>query len=172
MGYPAFTFRRSLWKKRGGVDASLRIASDVEFLCWLCLQGNALVLLRPGYARRDHAANLSTSPFSKPDCVLDWHSILTRYIPRCSALQADEAELRRLRGSYRFAGYWMKQAGRYRIAAKIMLLDLRVWGLNGFALAQLAKIIPHMLLTGLTGTGRGGPYQGLGPAEPAARAGC
>ena len=36
VGCPGFMFRRKLWAAKGGVCELLKIASDVELLCWIC----------------------------------------------------------------------------------------------------------------------------------------
>jgi glycosyltransferase involved in cell wall biosynthesis len=58
-GYPAFLFRKESWKKKGGLDESLQIASDYEFLFWLCREGGAYFFDEAHYKRRIHDRNLS-----------------------------------------------------------------------------------------------------------------
>src|SRR5262249_27337093 len=58
MGYPAVVFRRADWRRKGGLDESLTIASDYEFFCWLCLQADVAFIDEVHYLRRQHAANL------------------------------------------------------------------------------------------------------------------
>lgn len=58
-GFPGFMFRRRDWKARGGLDASFRIAGDLDFLCWLCGRGSVAYLPRVVYRRREHGGNLT-----------------------------------------------------------------------------------------------------------------
>lgn len=58
-GYPGFSFRRSDWREKGGVDESLRIASDYELLLWLADRGPAALTPSVGYWRRFHDGNLT-----------------------------------------------------------------------------------------------------------------
>lgn len=149
MGYPAFTFRRADWERRGGVDESLRIASDYDLLCWLCLQGDALIITRPGYLRREHSENLS-SQSCRPVGILEQFHVVSRYVRRCATLRIDGPDRRQLREDFKFYSYWMKRSGHYRIATAILMIDLRVWGVNRFALSQLSKMMPYMLFNRLT----------------------
>jgi glycosyltransferase involved in cell wall biosynthesis len=157
-GYPAFTFRRSDWMRRSGVDATLRIASDYEFLCWLCLQGDAVFMPQPGYLRREHQQNLSRINKYVVDGFLDRFRVLTRYIPRCPALRGRVADRNYLQNEYATFAYWVKRAGFYGASAKLNLLALRVWGINSFALTELAKTVPQMMIGHLTGIGRDEPF--------------
>lgn len=58
-GYPGFVFRKAAWEEKGGVDESLRIAGDMEFLMWMARHGNAALIPEVGYLRRVHEANVS-----------------------------------------------------------------------------------------------------------------
>ena len=58
VGYPGFMFRRRLWAAKGGVCESLKIASDVEFLCWICSRCPIGLIAEMGYVRREHDANV------------------------------------------------------------------------------------------------------------------
>jgi hypothetical protein len=59
VGYPGFVFRRESWVRKGGVDESVRIASDYDLLCWLCTQGPVGCINRPLFRKRVHGGNLS-----------------------------------------------------------------------------------------------------------------
>ncbi len=59
VGYPSFTFRKDIWEKLGGVDETLRIVGDFDFVSRVTECGP--VLLHPDivYARGTHDSNLS-----------------------------------------------------------------------------------------------------------------
>jgi glycosyltransferase involved in cell wall biosynthesis len=61
VGYPGFMFRRVHWQEKGGLDESLRIASDYDLLCWLGLRGPVIFLPEKLYLRRMHENNLSAA---------------------------------------------------------------------------------------------------------------
>lgn len=63
-GFPAFMFRRSMAEARGGFDESFRIAADYDFLCWLCMQGNAAYLPEIAYLKRFHTRNLCNARYT------------------------------------------------------------------------------------------------------------
>ncbi|MGH9199069.1 MAG: glycosyltransferase family 2 protein, partial [Acidimicrobiia bacterium] len=58
-GYPGFVFRRGDWRQRGGLDEQLKIASDYDFLCWLCIQGRVGLFPKVHYIYREHQSNLT-----------------------------------------------------------------------------------------------------------------
>lgn len=58
-GFPGFIFRRKDWLRKGGLDESLRIGSDYDFLCWLSGQGPVGFFAEIFYLRREHGKNLS-----------------------------------------------------------------------------------------------------------------
>ena len=83
MGYPAFTFRRSDWNRNGGADTSLRIGSDYDVPCRLCLIGDAVFLPVVHYRRRQHDGNMCRNVAAM---YLDIFRVRSRYIPRCRSL--------------------------------------------------------------------------------------
>jgi len=106
-GYPGFMFRRSACENIGGVDESLRIASDHEFLCWLCRTGDLAVLPRVHYLRRMHDQNL-TRMRSARIAVEEEYYILEKALTAEPSLweQIDQLGMHRQLGELAFcAGY-------------------------------------------------------------------
>jgi hypothetical protein len=148
LGYPAFTFRQSTLRRRGGVETRLRIASDYDTLCWLSLQGDAAVFSEVGYLRREHAQNMTRDRVAM---FLDILKVRARYVKHSRVLRADMAAADALRGEcYSFA-YWTKQSGHYRTALQAILLNIRMWGFTRHNLLALAKWLPHWAYTQLSG---------------------
>ncbi len=78
VGFPGFMFRRHLWQTKGGFDDSVKIATDYDFLCWLCGQGDALFVPEVHFFRREHDDNLTGRELLR---VLDVVRVMLRYIP-------------------------------------------------------------------------------------------
>ncbi len=77
-GFPGFLFRRSAWEQKGGFDERLMIASDYEFLCWLCTQGTVGFVPELHYRKREHGDNLTRA--SGIQWRLDAVEVLSRYV--------------------------------------------------------------------------------------------
>lgn len=60
-GFPGFMFRRKAWEQKAGLDESLLIGADFEFLCWLCTQGDVALIPEIMYQRQEHGGNISRS---------------------------------------------------------------------------------------------------------------
>jgi hypothetical protein len=83
VGYPGFLFRRVDWQRKGGLDESLRVGSDYDLLCWLCLRGSAAFVPRTLYLRRVHTSNLSRArTATAADCL----QVARRYCDQIGAL--------------------------------------------------------------------------------------
>jgi glycosyltransferase involved in cell wall biosynthesis len=155
MGYPAFTFRRDLWARRGGVDTSLRMASDYDLLCWLCLQGDVLFLPHTHYHRRLHDRNLSLNGYRM---ILETFRVRTRYVPACRPLRVAGPDRDALQAEYQASAYAMRRWGCYAGAVAVSLMGFRAWGVTSFPITELLKVVPHMVVSGLTGRHRDEPF--------------
>jgi len=82
-GFPGFMFRRSAWERKGGLDESLVIGADFEFLCWLCTQGAVGLIPEIHYQRHEHGANISRSTGIRGH--LDVIKVLLRYADTAGA---------------------------------------------------------------------------------------
>ncbi len=60
-GFPGFLFRRRAWELKGGFDERFVVATDYDFLCWLCTQGAVAFVPEVHYHRREHDRNLTFS---------------------------------------------------------------------------------------------------------------
>src|SRR5262249_48062634 len=109
-GYPGFMFRRAAWERKGGVDESLRIASDYEMLCWLCTQGALAVVPGVPYLRRLHEANLSQG---KAGAELEVARVHARYRPVAAQLIGRSDPPRGFREWLVTEAYGARQRGQY-----------------------------------------------------------
>jgi glycosyltransferase involved in cell wall biosynthesis len=155
MGYPAFTFRRATVLRKGGVDTGLRIASDYDLLCWLCLQGNAAFIPQAHYRRRMHGDNLTNDRFRT---IFELLKVRSRYVRHCKSAMTPGADRTALRHEYLAFAYAMRRAGRFGAAIAVTSMALRIWGLTPSVISELTKVIPHMVLSKLTGRYRDTPY--------------
>jgi glycosyltransferase involved in cell wall biosynthesis len=124
-GYPGFLFRRACWDRKGGVDESLRVASDYELLCWLCTQGDLAVIPEVQYVFRFHQGNLSHTQSARAGREVK--RIRTRYRFRERLLTLAPAS-RDFRTWCESQAYWARRAGRYGLALSHHLLLCRLWG--------------------------------------------
>jgi hypothetical protein len=124
-GYPGFMFRRTCWERKGGVDESLRIASDYDLLCWLCTQGDLAVIPEVQYVRRLHGDNLTQTRAVLTR--LEVNRVRTRYRPRARLLTHARAS-QELRAWCDAQAYWARRANRYGMALSHHLLLCRLWG--------------------------------------------
>jgi glycosyltransferase involved in cell wall biosynthesis len=148
-GYPGFVFRRSMWEEKGGVDESLRIAGDTEFLGWLFQQGPVALVPEIGYRRRVHDSNACGNvPLMFGESI--------RVIARLLQTSPDLREASAVRASaiawIREAAYWFRQGQAYEAAA----LAQRVLAELGAdtrltSTAAMVKLQLHRALTKLTG---------------------
>jgi glycosyltransferase involved in cell wall biosynthesis len=142
-GYPAFMFRRSWWERKGGVDESLRISSDYEFLVWLCTQGDLAVVLEPQYVRRLHGHNVTRASILMD---LDVARVRARYLPQSPEVLADVDAARELRDWFASQAYWARELGFYRAAVSYYRLQRRLWGWRRTDVLNLLKLLPHWIL--------------------------
>jgi glycosyltransferase involved in cell wall biosynthesis len=166
IGYPAFTFRRDLVVRRGGVDSSLGIASDYDLLCWLCLHGDAVFLAHAHYRRRLHDRNLTRNRYGN---IVETFRVRTRYVRKCPALRAAGADRAALQNEYLAVAYAMRRCGCYATSAAISLMTFRAWGMTRPVASELLKVIPHMVVSCLTGLHRDQPFWkevAVPPSEP------
>jgi glycosyltransferase involved in cell wall biosynthesis len=153
IGYPGLLFRRRDWARKGGLDESLTIASDYDFVCWLSTQGEVGYVPRIQYLRRGHDANLSESPKTYVEVA----RVRARYLAQERWLLQDGQSSSELRELFDGLAYRARDAGRYLDAARTHYLASRVWGWDAKGLLAVAKLPPHWLrnrLFGLIGIAR------------------
>jgi glycosyltransferase involved in cell wall biosynthesis len=136
VGYPAFVFRKSDWQRKGGVNESLRIASDFDLLGWLLLQGDCAVIPRIGYFRREHDGNVC---LRRADVYLEAAIVRVALVKRSPELRRGQLKsdlrmevLRTARG--------FEQGGFYAHAAKAYLLARRLGRRRAKTIVSLAKL--------------------------------
>ncbi len=123
-GYPGFMFRKSAWAAVGGIDESLRISSDYDFACKLCLHGDAVQVPQIGYWRREHGENLSRDRLSM---YLEVMRIRRRYWSKIAGQIARPERLRIYEESLDLA-YEAKMARRWADACRCLGWAVRFGG--------------------------------------------
>jgi len=146
-GYPGFTFRKRDWSAKSGVDTSLKIASDYDFLCWLSSCGNAGYCPEPLYNRRIHLANMTDNHLRTN---LDGAVVRERYLsahPRLLAHKELRDELHRW-----FLGfaYWLREANRPRLALRLYRSAARLFGWDAEVVFGLAKVLARTAVSSVT----------------------
>jgi hypothetical protein len=145
IGYPAVLIRRALWQRKGGLDESLKIASDYEFFCWLCLQGDAAFIDQVHYLRRQHGANLC----NRWDATkMEAYEVQARYLAQHPGILKDAQLSASVKQNLFDLAYLLRQQGAYREAWRHYRLSLRCWGWEGRTLRAMAKLLPHWALAG------------------------
>jgi len=137
-GYPGFVFRRRDWKKKGGLEESLQITTDYEFLCWLALQGPAGLIPEISYLRREHGRNLSHRLYR---ISLEAIRIRIQYLSRRRELLLDKRLEQSLKNE--FLGFIL-QYGETKYDATTLEYFHRynhLWGW-GKEIFSLAKLLP------------------------------
>jgi glycosyltransferase involved in cell wall biosynthesis len=116
IGFPGFMFRKGHWQDKGGFDESIKIATDYEFLCWLCGRGDVVFVPQVHFLRREHSSNLTARDLPR---LLDVVRVLLRYIP--PAQLADTLDYRRALAGKLFAlAKYFTRAGRWREARQLL----------------------------------------------------
>lgn len=136
-GYPGFLFRRRDWQRKGGLEEGLRIASDYDFLCWLATQGDAVLLPRVQYLRREHAANLC---HRRLDMQWDMDAVRARYLGQVRSLDHGEMLAEEMRERTRMRAWWLGRAGFPAAALRFHLLYGRSFGWDYRALRGLSLL--------------------------------
>jgi glycosyltransferase involved in cell wall biosynthesis len=139
-GYPALTFRRRDWERRGGVDKDLLISSDYEFACWLCTQGSIGFIDRVHYLRREHGDNLCHRRIAM---LVECARIQGRYMVQEGWLLAEKAFCRRMKEEFFQAASWAVDNGYYVDALRFYCLCGRILGWDGGALSAVADLMPY-----------------------------
>jgi glycosyltransferase involved in cell wall biosynthesis len=159
-GYPGFMFRRPDWERKGGVDESLRIASDYDLLCWLCTQGDLAIMPRIQYLRRLHDRNVTNDG---ERMELDVAHVRAKYARPACGLTSDSRLIAELRSCFAHRAYWAREQGNYRKSARYYRCLLRVGGWRAGDVASLLKLPVHWLFRGLcrrAGTSKAPPWIG------------
>jgi glycosyltransferase involved in cell wall biosynthesis len=136
-GFPSLLFRKRDWERKGGFDESLRIASDTDFVCWLCTQGPVAFFDRVHYRRRNHSTNLSNN---RPLTFVEGWKAKCRYLRGEPALLADPEFSENLRQTVTGAAYWARRLSRYGDALWFSRILIDVWGWRFECLSALMKI--------------------------------
>lgn len=146
MGFPGFSFRRSDWRRKGGVDENLRIA-DHEFLCWLSTQGPVAYLEDIHYQRRLHDHNLSRD---RQLVEADFVQCVSRYLSaQQRSISVRQADWINTRNACMGIAYALRQSGRYSEAWNCYQTVCAVWGWRIDVAICMAKLCAHRELSRL-----------------------
>jgi glycosyltransferase involved in cell wall biosynthesis len=164
LGYPGFLFRRRDWARKGGLDESLRIASDYDLVCWLSTVGDVGFIDSIHYFRRVHENNMCNN---KMLMISEMRVVKRRSLVANRHLLGDRDFSTILRGEFREYAYWLRETGRYRDSLRCSVDSLRIWGCDLEAISSIAKLPIHRVHRMLSG---GEPvYCGLTGGDGAAR---
>jgi glycosyltransferase involved in cell wall biosynthesis len=137
VGYPAFVFRKSDWQRKGGVNESLRIASDLDLLGWLLLQGNCAVIPRIGYFRREHDGNVC---LRRADVYLEVAMVRVALLNQSPELRRDASLIADLRLEILRTATGFEQGAYYAHAAKAYALARQLGRRRAKTAISLAKL--------------------------------
>jgi glycosyltransferase involved in cell wall biosynthesis len=137
VGYPAFLFRKADWGAKGGVDERLRVASDYDFLCWLCSRGDVALQPAVQYVRREHETNVCND---RQKMCLEVTRVKARYLAGQPWLRDDPAVATAARDWFHGYGYWLREAGNYGAARECYCLAAAVWGWDGALVRAVCKL--------------------------------
>jgi len=137
VGYPAFVFRRRDWRRKGGVDESLRIASDLELLGWLLLQGECAVIPRIGYFRREHDGNVC---LRRADMYLEVAIVRVALLKQSPTLRQVASLMAKVRKEILQTARGFEQGAYYAHAAKAYGLAQRLGRQRAKTIISLANL--------------------------------
>ncbi len=137
-GFPAFVFRKRDWERKGGLDEQLSVSSDLDFLCWLCTQGDVAYVPSPAYRRRLHENNLSSH---RVRCTIDRIMILSKYRDHVQQLGADDGIGRAIGHLLCSLSVRAAIAGYFDVSRSVFQ-RMRNLGKTSWTGAALASLIP------------------------------
>jgi glycosyltransferase involved in cell wall biosynthesis len=137
VGYPGFVFRRQLWQRNGGLDEHLRVASDYDFLRYLCQCGPVGFVPDKLFLRRTHGGNLSVGNQSR-DLVLQEFMIDQRFFTKGSWLLENPETAPAVRDRLFDKAAWYRVHHLFNQEAAL----LRTW--SAFDLECPATILRHL----------------------------
>jgi hypothetical protein len=144
VGYPGFVFRRQAWATKGGVDESLRIASDLDLLAWLFQQGDVALIPVVGYLRRVHDTNATRNHAAMKFEVV---RVISRLVMTAPSLRAVPNLVSTVNAWILDSAYWLRESHNYREAADLY----RLWGkLEGGRLRTsmaIGKLTAHRVMS-------------------------
>jgi hypothetical protein len=144
-GYPAFMFRRTAWEVKGGVDESLRIASDYDLMLWLASRGPVGVIPRFHYRRRWHASNVTTNNLL--NAYLETLDLQCRHARGAAGEVVDQECLQELSNDMLIRSVRLRNAGEYESAHRYLAAAAEICGWTPRLLAIGAKQRLHRVLT-------------------------
>jgi glycosyltransferase involved in cell wall biosynthesis len=147
VGFPGFMFRRDDWRRKGGMDETLRINADIDLQCWLSLAGRVAFVIHSLYLRRHHASNLSWIEGFQG--YYNFARIIVRYAEAARTI-LDTAFSRQLSARYLQLIHALGWAKRHREAYTRLLATCHRWGWRKDTIEMFAKITytwlaPHLL---------------------------
>jgi len=142
IGWPGFVFRRSALTSGCGIDESLRIAADFDFLCQLAIRGSAIYLDGVHYLRREHANNMCRQEI---DMHMEVARVRARYL-RHPACQPCVAKASGVIADFTDTVYLAREAGRYGCAWSCLFTAGRTCGWPRRLGPIATKLFLHQML--------------------------
>jgi glycosyltransferase involved in cell wall biosynthesis len=124
-GYSGFLFRRKHWKQKGGIDESLVITSDYDFLCWLSTRGPVGIIPQIEFLRREHGGNLSNR---EPLRSLEAARVKSTYLGRQRWLLKDPDVFKEFQDFFLGLGTHLRNGGYHLDALRCYYYSCRLWG--------------------------------------------
>jgi len=137
IGFPGFTFRKTIWERSGGIDESLRIA-DHDFLCRISKYGSVAWVPTINYLRRIHDSNLSGDRLT-----VGWEFV--KVATRSISCAAEAESLQSVRNMFIGIGFALRDAGWYSESLQCFRAAGRIWGWRPDTVAACAKLGVHYL---------------------------
>jgi glycosyltransferase involved in cell wall biosynthesis len=144
VGYPGFLFRKGLALRKGGVEESLKVGSDYDLVCWLCLQGRVALLPAVHYVRREHPDNICNNRLAM---YLDLTRVRAHYLRRHRWLLDDVEASRELRTWFVGFAAATRLAQHYRLALECTLACGEIWGWDRGLVGDVLKLPLQWLKT-------------------------
>jgi glycosyltransferase involved in cell wall biosynthesis len=146
VGFPGFLFRKNVWERKGGVNESLRIAVDLDFLCWMVQHESCVLIPEIGYFRREHDGNACGN---RPLLFVELARVLAATV---SALPESQRGPLAEPTAQKIAGfaYWFREAHRYKDSLELYDLIDTVRGGRAWRVIDRVKLCVHWCVTRLS----------------------
>ncbi len=115
-GFPGFVFQKNAWKSVGGINESLRITGDYDFICRLTEKGTLALVDEVVYCQRSHQSNLSKQTIRME--IEDLH-VRAYWVKRLNIGWESSCMFALLKDAHsRF--FWLREGGKYTCASDVL----------------------------------------------------
>jgi glycosyltransferase involved in cell wall biosynthesis len=137
LGFPAFAFRKADWEAKGGLDTSFTIATDYDFLCWLCSRGKVAFLPEILFHHRYHTQNLCRQ---RARMFVEICRVQAKSFRFHANLRQDQQCAVAGRSLLLYSGYLAREEGEFANSLWCYRTALRFWGLDYRTLHGLIRL--------------------------------